>query len=131
MPGQRLEPAGELVAPGVERQPDRAVLELGAERLAVEVARPLVEQARDHVGEAFLAYRIERRAAAEVQRERQERDRRLAQQVGLDAARADHPLDLGGGLGGGDRIEGAERHREAHQTGPERPPNHRRPARRR
>ncbi len=44
--GQGLELAAEVVAPGVEREPDRAVLELGVEGLAVEIARALVQAGR-------------------------------------------------------------------------------------
>ena len=108
MLAQGLELAGEAVALGIEREADRQVLELGPKRLAVERTRPLVDQARDHVGEALLAARVERRAAGEVDRHRQERNRWLAHQVGLDAARADHPLDLGRSTGRRARHEHAQ-----------------------
>ena len=109
---KRLELAAEGVALGVERQPDRPVLELGAERLAVELARPLVEQARDHVGEPLLAAGVERRAALEMQGERQERNRGLVDQVGFDPARADHALDLARAVGRGRRAERADHHEQ-------------------
>ena len=128
MLAQRLELAGEAVALGIERQADRQVLELGAERLAVERAGALVEQARDHVGQALLAARVERRAAGEVDRHRQERNRRLADQIGLDAARADHPLDLGRGAGRRARREHAQCQGAAQHDLPA-PLNHCHPAR--
>ena len=76
-----------------ERQPHGPILELGAKRLAVELGGAFVEQAGDHVGQALLAHRVEGRTALEMQRERQERDRGLADQIGFDAALADHVLD--------------------------------------
>ena len=113
--GQRLELAGELVAAGLERQADRPVFELGAKRLAVQVAGTLVEQARGHVGEPLLARRIERRATSEVQGERQERDRGLADQVGLDPARADHALDLARSAAGRRHAEQTDGHHRCQQ----------------
>ena len=62
--GQRAQLAGDAVAIGLERQPDRVVLELGPERLAVIGAGTLVEQAGGHVGQTFLARRIAGGAAA-------------------------------------------------------------------
>jgi hypothetical protein len=115
LPGQGLELAGEGVARGVERQADRPVLELGAKRLAVQLARTFVEQARDHVGEPFLARRVDGRAALEVQGERQERDRRLAHEVGLEPARADHALDLARGMAGRRHNEHADHHESSHE----------------
>jgi hypothetical protein len=93
--GQRLELTGEAVALGVERQLDRQILELGAKRLAVQLSRSFVEQARDHVGEALLADRIERRPAGKMDRHRQEGNRRLAHQIGPNTAWAGDLLDLG------------------------------------
>ena len=115
MLGQRLQLAREGIAICLERQPDRTILELGAKRLAVEVARALVEQARDHVGQALLARGIESRAALEVQGKRQERDGVLGDQIGLDPARADHVLDLARGLPGRRRAERAGHHHRSDQ----------------
>ena len=50
---------------------------------------------RHHVGDAGLAGRVLVGAAAEGEVHRDQRHRRLAHQPGFDAARADHPLDLG------------------------------------
>jgi len=105
MLGERLELTVELVAAGIERQADRLVLERGAKRLAVELARALVEQPGDHVGEPLAALRVEHRAALEIQGQREDRDRRLADQPGLDPALAHHPLDPGRALGSRRRSE--------------------------
>ena len=59
---------GDAVAVGLELQPDRVVVELGAEGLAVIGAGTLVEQAGGHEGQALLARGVGGTAATEVQR---------------------------------------------------------------
>jgi hypothetical protein len=55
--------------------------------------------------------------------------RRLAQEIGLDAARPDHPLDLGRGMHRRGRPERAQRHRQAQQPGSRATTSHSRPVR--
>ena len=64
------------------------------ERLGVERAGAFVEQVGHQVGDAGLVLRVLGGAAAEGEVDGDQRNRRIAHQPGLDAARADHALDL-------------------------------------
>ena len=65
MADQGFERAPKSLTPGIERDRRRDVLKRPLECLGIELAGALVQQARDHVGEPFLAGRIKRGGASE------------------------------------------------------------------
>ena len=67
--GERPELARDPVAVGLEMQPQRVVVDLGAEGLAVVGAGALVEQPGGHEGQALPARGVGGTAAADVQGE--------------------------------------------------------------
>ena len=105
---QGREAAVELVAPGIEGKLHGKFVEAVLEGLAVELARTLVEQARDHVGDAGPVGGIEGGAATEGEVERQDRDRRLVLQPDLDAGGRREGLDAVGTRRGGEGKDGKD-----------------------
>ena len=81
------------VRPGREAQRDRSVFERCGKSLLVARTRPLHEEIGRHRGTPFLARRVERGTAAPRELDRQQRQRGVADQPGLDAAGTGHPFD--------------------------------------
>jgi hypothetical protein len=93
---KRAEVAVEGICSGIERELDAQILEPCLEGAGIEVAGALVEQAGHEIGEAGLAFRILRRAAAERDVHGDDRDRIVLDQPGLDAGGARHLLNCRG-----------------------------------
>ena len=102
----------QVLARRAEAERYGVLLEPLVERLGIEVARAFVEQVRRHVGDAGLVGRVLVGAAAEGELDRDQRQRGLVHQPGLDAARADDALDLGGAGSGCEQADerGERRH---------------------
>ena len=86
---QRAHPPAEVIVFGLERNFDRLFFERVLERLAVEIARAFVEQAREQRRRARLALGVLRRAAAKSEFERHQRNRVVLDQPEANAARRD------------------------------------------
>ncbi len=86
---QRAHPAAERVAVVVERDLDRLLVERPLEGLRIEVARAFVEQAREQHAHSRLVGRVLRRAAADGEFERDQRNGGGFDQPEGEAARRD------------------------------------------
>ena len=93
---QRLHVAGELVAVGGEMQADRVIVERALEGLRIEIARALVEHAREDRGGAGLALRILRGAACKGELHGDQRHGVIFHQPGLDPGWRHDVLDARG-----------------------------------
>ena len=94
MARQRLHPAADVVALGMEGEFDRLLVERLLEGLVVEIARAFVEQAGEHRQRAGLAGGVLRRAAAEGEFERHQRHRIVFDQPEAHAARTDEVAQI-------------------------------------
>jgi hypothetical protein len=92
---QHADRAVEIVAGHGEAKLDGVVLDPLLERLGGELAGALIQQSRRQVADACLDGGIFAGAAQEGEIERHQRQRRLAHQPGLDAARRHHAFDRG------------------------------------
>src|SRR5262249_23668407 len=97
--------SAESVRIGIERQFDGRVVKGGLKRLAIELAGPLVEKTRHHVGYTRLAIGVLRGPADEGKAPRHDRHGVLLDEPGLDTFRTDDALGLRGLKG---RIGGGE-----------------------
>ena len=88
------------------------------ERLGIEIAGALVPHAGRQIGHAGLVGRVLRGTAGERELER-DQGRGFVHHPGLDPARADHPLDLGGLRAAvGERREGGGEDGHAGKSSP-------------
>ena len=90
---QRPQRAVKIIPAGAESQFDRLAFQLFMEGTGIQIARALVEQRADHVGNAGLFRRILAGATGKRELQADQRHRLLPHQPSLESAGADDPLD--------------------------------------